>query len=466
MSYSCCRLISIIIFISVSICSIASLSALLSRRTAPLPALRSLGLDPTQLDHENNSSASSFPSLDSSQAEDLSAPASASGHSNFSTLQPHWEGAGDGDLRLEALATVDLGERLLSQQASVMLDEVWEPSLADQLWNGLLGINERERLEAASFKLARQGRVVPMKLASPWYVSRWPQIRKSVKKWMQRRRVYDPGVLFTLLQSVKGPIDEHYEKQLLGAAHYGYVAKAGEPYKSCAVVGNSGVLLDAQYGGIIDAHEAVFRLNNARIAGLEQHVGTKTTLAFVNSNVLEACAGERRCFCQPYGGHVPTVVYIAQPVHFTEVTLCGEKERAPLLVVDGRLDKLCGRVAKYHSLKRFVEEEGPMVLKEVAQRWSAARDGPAFHYSSGLEAVMMALGVCRRVSLFGFGKGGRQHHYHSSDQHHELDLHDYAAEYQFYRHLQLLSFKRSAPLIPFLSDSLFVFPPLLVHGPL
>ncbi|MCO5599019.1 hypothetical protein L7F22_053118 [Adiantum nelumboides] len=487
MSCSCCRRLSIVVFLAASICSITSLSALLSRQYTASPVadavqLRSqrlIGL-PIALERSSSSnrSSASLPPLEWLKADhQFSAPHSSEGRMSSSSTIPEPQATevpagGGADLRLlEALATVDLGELLLSQQASVMLDETWEPSLADRLWNGLLGISEQERLKAASFQLAKQGRRIPMNLASPWYVRRWPDIRKAVKEWMQSRRVYDPGVLFTLMQSVKRPMDEHYMK--LGAAHYDYSAKAGEPYKSCAVVGNSGTLLKAQYGASIDAHEAVFRLNNARIAGLEQHVGSKTTLAFINSNVLQACAGEQRCFCQPYGWHVPTVVYIAQPAHFTEVALCGERQRAPVLVVDGRLDKVCGRVAKYYSLKRFVEEEagaGAMGVKEVAERWSAARDGPAFHYSSGLEAVVVALGVCRRVSLFGFGRGGGQHHYHSSHQQSELHLHDYAAEYLFYRHLQLEldnnKNNRSAPLIPFLSDALFPLPPLLVHGSL
>lgn len=266
--------------------------------------------------------------------------------------------------------------------------------------------------------------------------------------------------------SVKAPIDEHYSKLALSVEQYnGYTAQVGEPYRSCAVVGNSGSLLDKQYGSRIDAHEAVIRLNNARIAGFEKHVGSKTTLSFLNSNVLQACAGHLRCFCQPYGEYVPTLVYIAQPTHFTEVTLCSETLKAPVLVTDPRLDKLCARIAKYYSLKRFVEEEagGPgMNAEAVEKEWSAARDGPSFHYSSGLEAVLVALGVCRQVSLFGFGKGALQHHYHNSHQRRELHLHDYAAEYQLYRHLSL---NRSASA-PFLSDSHFPLPPLHVYGKL
>ncbi|KAF0931659.1 hypothetical protein E2562_005614 [Oryza meyeriana var. granulata] len=58
-----------------------------------------------------------------------------------------------------------------------------------------------------------------------------------------------------------------------------------------------------------------------------------------------------------------------------------------------------------------------------------------FHYSSGMQAMVMALGVYDKVSLFGFGKLlGANHNYHTNQK--ELDLHDYEAEYNFYNNLQ------------------------------
>jgi hypothetical protein len=48
---------------------------------------------------------------------------------------------------------------------------------------------------------------------------------------------------------------------------------------------------------------------------------------------------------------------------------------------------------------------------------------------------MLALGVCDKVSIFGFGKSpSAKHHYHTN-QKAELHLHDYEAEYAFYSDL-------------------------------
>ena len=52
---------------------------------------------------------------------------------------------------------------------------------------------------------------------------------------------------------------------------------------SCAVVSNAGSLLDSLHGDAIDAHSCVFRMNRAPTAGYEAHVGSTTTLDYVNS---------------------------------------------------------------------------------------------------------------------------------------------------------------------------------------
>ncbi|RVW86973.1 Beta-1,6-galactosyltransferase GALT29A [Vitis vinifera] len=222
-----------------------------------------------------------------------------------------------------------------------------------------------------------------------------------------------------LIRLVKHPIDEH--NGLVGL---------GKRYSSCAVVGNSGILLRSEYGEMIDSHEAVIRLNNARLDRFEHNVGSKTSISFINSNILHLCARREGCFCHPYGVNVPMIMYICQPLHFLDYALCNSSHKAPLLITDPRFDMLCARIVKYYSLKRFVE-----VLKKPVDEWSSAHDGAMFHYSSGMQAVMLALGICDKVSIFGFGKSASaKHHYHTT-QKAELPLHDYEAEYDFYRDL-------------------------------
>jgi hypothetical protein len=128
-------------------------------------------------------------------------------------------------------------------------------------------------------------------------------------------------------------------------------------------------------------------------------------------------------------------------------------DAAPISVTDPRLDVLCARIVKYYSLRRFVAETG-----RAAEDWNAAHDAALFHYSSGMQAIMVAVGVCDRVSVFGFGKAAdAKHHYHSN-QKNELDLHDYEAEYAFYRDLA-----DRPQVVPFLKDTGFTVPPVVFY---
>ncbi|KAL5228567.1 hypothetical protein ABZP36_016832 [Zizania latifolia] len=261
-----------------------------------------------------------------------------------------------------------------------------------------------------------------------------PILRRALRSWHRLRR-HDPAVLRNLpsLLSLPGRIP------------------------SCAVVGNSGILLRANHGALIDSHAAVFRLNNARISGFAAHVGAKTNFSFINSNILHLCARRPGCFCHPYGDGVPILLYICQAAHFLDVASCNATSRsrhaASISVTDSRLDVLCARIVKYYSLRRFVAETG-----RAAEEWSLTRDAAMFHYSSGMQAIMVAVGVCDRVSLFGFGKAAdAKHHYHSN-QKTELDLHDYEAEYAFYRDLA-----ERPQVVPFLMDASFAIPPVAFY---
>lgn len=284
---------------------------------------------------------------------------------------------------------------------------------------------------------ARSSNSIPVLLRSPRFYRYWLQFRTVLHDWVRKKTSFDPEIMSDLIRSVKLPLTNNSNSKR---------------YSSCAVVGNSGILLKSEYGELIDSHEFVVRLNNARTTGFQRNVGSKTSVSFVNSNILHFCARRDGCFCHPYGVDVPIVMYICQPVHFMDYTLCNSTHKAALIVTDPRFDVLCARIVKYYSLKRFAEETGKSL-----DDWGVVRDGANFHYSSGMQAVMMALGVCDKVSVFGFGKSSlAKHHYHTN-QKAELGLHDYEAEYAFYQDVIERPWK-----IPFISSK-FKFPPMVIY---
>ena len=64
--------------------------------------------------------------------------------------------------------------------------------------------------------------------------------------------------------------------------------KIDEDAKTCAVVGNSGIVLNEKHGALIDSHDFVIRFNLAPTEGYEEHVGTKTSLRIVNCHMFNS----------------------------------------------------------------------------------------------------------------------------------------------------------------------------------
>ncbi|CAL9049636.1 unnamed protein product, partial [Musa banksii] len=316
------------------------------------------------------------------------------------------------------LAAVESGEAELRKDVDDLLDGTFPSG-----HRGVAGWRLRTHLDWRQENhlevLRRNEPRFPHRLRGPKDYRALPDFRRPLRDWFRRRR-FHPGVMSELVELIKRPIDRHHGRPDTKTERYG----------SCAVVGKSGILLNNDHGGLIDGHDLVIRLNNARVSGYNHKVGSKTGLSFVNSNILHLCARRPGCFCHPYGESVPIVMYICQPVHFLDYAVCNSSHKAPLLITDVRFDMLCARIVKYYSLKTFVDTTG-----KPPGEWTKVHDEKMFHYSSGMQAVMLALGICDQVSVFGFGKSAEAKHHYHTNQKAELDLHDYEAEYALYRDL-------------------------------
>lgn len=297
----------------------------------------------------------------------------------------------------------------------------------------------------------RSERAWMLPFASRAFEAHMPKFVQLAKTWLGDYVDLNPRVMQDLVQTVKLPLDRNaaYWAKTIGSNEDGL--KWENKYRSCAVVGNSGLLLNANYGEQIDSHETVIRLNNAEVYQHSKHVGSKTTMSFLNSNIFLSCSVNPECWCSPYGVDVPIVLYICQAKHLLQVTRCLSKQRSALVLTPSLLDALCAAVVKWYSVTNFVQTTGRPVSD-----WDSVHNDAFFHYSSGMQAVVLALGICESVDMFGFGKSAHaKHHYHTG-QTAELKLHDYAAEYLFYDDLV------HNRTVPFLSDAGRPIPPVRV----
>jgi hypothetical protein len=342
-----------------------------------------------------------------------------------------------------SFASVDAGEQKSKQEIEHLLDGNFASQGRHRSFAIWRNFNHHETPPQSQQPdvIDRVSRRVQVTLRSPNFNRYWIDFRRNLNDWARKKR-FQADIMMDLVKLVKNPID----------THYGF-SSGDKKYKSCAVVGNSGILLRNEYGKLIDSHEIVIRLNNAWIEPYGKNVGSKTNISFINSNILHLCGRRYGCFCHSYGSNVPIIMYICQPIHFLDYTVCSQSHKSPLLITDPRFDVLCARIVKYYSIKQFLEGKNTTI-----EKWSTSHDGGSmFHYSSGMQAVMLALGVCDKVSVFGFGKSAEaKHHYHTS-QKAELWLHDFEAEYDFYRDLV-----ENPQAVPFVSDK-FNFPPVVIY---
>ena len=145
-------------------------------------------------------------------------------------------------------------------------------------------------------------------------------------------------------------------------------------FATCAVVGSSGNLRDRQFGPSIDAHEAVFRVNAAPVIGYERAVGTRTTWRITNS--------EKPFFLAALG--VPELKVAI--CHMNYIGWCQTQAFG----------------GAYSESVAYVNPVFYSQLWDVLGR-PEGKQTP----SSGFLAIAVALGVCGRVSIYGFGQRGR-----------------------------------------------------------
>jgi hypothetical protein len=165
-------------------------------------------------------------------------------------------------------------------------------------------------------------------------------------------------------------------------------------YGTCAVVGSSGGLTGSGQGARIDAHDAIYRFNNAPVGGpYEADVGNRTSV-WVASHV-------------PWRGQARRVAALAAAA----VNLGGEglarEEAAALYCFNPWLgachvDAMGGKRLGIHAPPLLISPALVAAMMQI-QITSGGKSGGVVRPSTGLMGVGLALASCARVSLFGFG---------------------------------------------------------------
>lgn len=175
-------------------------------------------------------------------------------------------------------------------------------------------------------------------------------------------------------------MNETFKEEDLGS-FFREAPEVGE-IKQCAVVGNSGKVLERRKGGHIDRCDCVVRFNAAPTEGYENHVGTQTDFRVLNGPIM-------------IGGSVD---YVTTPKEWIS-TLEGEK----LILMPHRRKR---KEKHFNTAKDLAGDKNKIyITKEKIDDYSE-RVVDNFRISkpsTGLKTVLLFLHVADIVNLFGFG---------------------------------------------------------------
>lgn len=203
--------------------------------------------------------------------------------------------------------------------------------------------------------------------------------------------------------------------------------------KNCAIIGNSGILLDSKCGKEIDAHDFVLRANLAKLNGYTDDVGQKTTMMMINVgtvrklyNVLtnhSTTSREEKTEMLQYLRTIPGAI-----IWYPKAT---NNENAD------KLQEIATVVTEENIPVRFAFSFSSAV-SPTRRKWKMVKLP-----SSGLIALTIAQSFCENITLYGFypyqnnTSGARLlHHYYQPklvDFH--TDVHDFDKEHKLLRTL-------------------------------
>ncbi|KAK3258995.1 hypothetical protein CYMTET_31987 [Cymbomonas tetramitiformis] len=195
------------------------------------------------------------------------------------------------------------------------------------------------------------------------------------------------------------------------------VVKALSPWRTCAVVGASGVLNRSAYGPKIDAHDLVWRINQSPAGGdFTEMVGQRTDVRILNDYWSSIYA-------------MPGMIEHHELPLERNVTLLATriKSQKPAAELHERITRLRREDVKVGRLNG-VWEQSTMVAYGIYRKCLQRVHFRHFHggrkVSLGLIAIFTAMHVCRDVTLYGFGHPG-----HSQPTFHGIGIPDTPALY-------------------------------------
>ena len=211
---------------------------------------------------------------------------------------------------------------------------------------------------------------------------------------MPERMLPKPSQIFKTVDVVE---DGHTSSSLTSSSSKGVPERIARrvKFKRCAVVGNGGILKSAEFGQAIDAHDVVFRQNQAPTATYEVFVGEKTTFRVLNKKWTQQYSrGDKE--------YLPLEkdVYLIASRGIDKIArnLVKAYPRRPDVRVVGLESAVRGAVGKL--MREFKSKADKCLAKGFKPKGGNTP-------SSGIISTVLAMSLCDEVNLYGFGVDDR-----------------------------------------------------------
>jgi hypothetical protein len=186
-------------------------------------------------------------------------------------------------------------------------------------------------------------------------------------------------------------------------------------FSSCAVVGNSGTLLNGTFGSAIDSHSVIVRINQAMTnRKFQRHVGLKTTFRIINTRWTNKYGDPRFIYGEK---DAPGSKGVGLPLE-ENVTLVSSRSKPNAFDTMVQYQKVTRPDVKALYLSSRLVSQARRLL--VGYRVRLDRDGLGPYYggstpSSGFLALFAMIQLCTKVTAYGFGldaENGAEQGYH------------------------------------------------------
>jgi len=195
--------------------------------------------------------------------------------------------------------------------------------------------------------------------------------------------------------------------------------------KTCAVVSNSGELMNHEYGELIDSHDVVIRCNWCLIDGYEKHVGKRTDI---------------RLTCIHLARLLHDFDSVSKDQHYRECFPSWSKLTVEELVYDNEIIVLQPNANSYKSgIRSRLNGNEVYSLDDLGK--GSIFDYNGTHLGTGIIAILLASELFESVSCFCFDffQKSKEHYYEKLN----VDLnatHNHIHEYKMSRELPNVKF--------------------------